>query len=143
LIGIILLVVELSQNRDMIRAQTRNEISQQLSNRLLSVATNSQLASVIRRARDDEKLTEDEFTQIYLYQIANLRDWENIHYQYRHGTFDEQEFDAEKTAWRSVIEDNKTFQGVFCYTRSNYSPEFVAELESVLHEDYCATPQRD
>ena len=143
LIGIILLVVELSQNRDMIRAQTRNEISQQLSNRLLSVATNPQLASVMRRAKDGEELTDDEFTQIYVYHVANLRDWENIHYQYRHGTFDQQEFDAEKTAWRSVIEDNKMFQGVFCNTKLNYSPDFVAELESVLHEGYCARPQRD
>jgi len=135
--------VELSQNREMIRAQTRNEISQQLSNRLLSVATNRQLASVMRRSRDGEKLTDDEFTQIYVYHVANLRDWENIHYQYRHGTFDQQEFDAEKTAWRSLIEDNKIFQGVFCNARLNDLADFVAALESVLHEDYCARPQRD
>jgi len=51
LIGIILLVVELDQNREMIRAQTRNDISQQLANRLLIVASDSQVASVMRRSR--------------------------------------------------------------------------------------------
>ena len=143
LIGIILLVVELSQNRDMIRAQTRNDISQQLSNRLLAVGTNSQMASVMRRARVGDELTRDEETQVYFYLVANMRDWENIHYQYRHGTFDEREFDAEKSAWRQVIRDNSAFQYVWCYSRQNYSPDFVAELESLLNEDFCTTPQRD
>ena len=57
LIGIILLIVELDQNREMIRAQTRNDISQQLANRLLTVAGNSQMASLHRRAEAGEELT--------------------------------------------------------------------------------------
>jgi hypothetical protein len=96
LIGIALLVVELHQNREMIRAQTRNDISEQISNRLLSVGTSLQVASVMRRANNDEELTPDERTQFAYYQFATIRDWENIHYQYRQGTFDKQEFDAVK-----------------------------------------------
>ena len=143
LIGIILLVVELNQNRDMIRAQTRNDISQQLSNRLLSVGTNSQMASVMRRARDGEELTTDEEYQAYLYLVANMRDWENIHYQYRHGTFDEHEFNAEKNAWRRVIDNNKTFEKNWCRIRQNFSAEFLAEIESLLKEDICKAPRGD
>jgi len=143
LIGIILLVVELDQNREMTRAQTRNDISQQLSSRLLSVATNSQMASVMRRARDGDELTTDEEYQVYLYQVANWRDWENIHYQYRNGTFDEQEFDAEKIAWQGVINNNKAFERNWCRIRQNFSAEFSAELESLLREDVCAAPQDD
>ena len=143
LIGIILLVVELNQNRDMIRAQTRNDISQQVSNRLLSVGTNSQMASVMRRATGGEELTADEEYQAYLYLVANMRDWENIHYQYRHGMFDEQEFDAEKFAWRWVINNSKVFERNWCRIRQNYSAEFLAELESLLEEDVCAAPQDD
>ena len=124
LIGIILLVVELDQNRQMIRAQTRNDISQQLSNRLLLVASNSQLNSVTRRARLGEELSADEERQAYLYQVANLRDWENMHYQYRQGLFDEIEFAAEKTSWRFVISGNKGFANLWCLTRRNFSPEF-------------------
>jgi hypothetical protein len=60
LIGILLLVVELSQNREMIRAQTRNDISQQLSNRLSMIAADSQTASVFRRAFAGEELSVDE-----------------------------------------------------------------------------------
>ena len=135
---VILLVLELDQNREMIRAQTRNDISQQLTNRLLLVASNSQLNSVTRRAGDGEELSADEERQAYLYVSANLRDWENMHYQYRHGMFDEGEFKAEKTAWQFVINRNKRFASTWCLTRQNYSPEFIAEIESLLHKDICA-----
>ena len=140
LIGIILLIVELDQNRDMIRAQTRNEISQQLSNRLLVMASNNQAAGVIRRAQAGEELTADEEQQYWLYLVANMRDWENIHYQYRHGTFDENEFGAEKIAWGAVINSNRSFVKYWCRMRSNYTAEFVAEIESVLDKYDCTMP---
>ena len=138
LIGIILVVVELDQNREMVQAQTRNDISQQLTNRLLTMASNAQLASVKRRAEAGEELTVDEEHQYYLSFVANMRDWENMHYQYRHGTFDETEFDAERITWRSLINSNKAFAAGWCQTRQNYSSEFVAEIENLLDEDVCA-----
>ncbi len=138
LIGIILLVIELDQNREMIRAQTRNDISQQLASRLLTLASNSQLNNVTRRAAAGEELSADEERQAYLYTSSNLRDWENMHYQYRHGMFDEGEFEAEKTAWRFVINKNALFPRVWCVSRQNYSPDFVAEIESILNKDICA-----
>lgn len=143
LIGIALLIVELNQNRDMIRAQTRNDISQQLSNRLLLVANNNQLASVKRRAQEGEDLTSDEEHQYFHYLVANMRDWENIHYQYRHGTFDQHEFDAEKVAWKQVINNDQSFLQPWCRLRQIFSPEFVAELESLLQENACAETQQD
>ena len=143
LIGIILLVIELDQNREMIRAQTRNDISQQLANRLLTMASNSQMASVMRRAEDGEELTKDEEHQYFVYLVANLRDWENIHYQYRHGMFDDNEFEAEKTAWQFVTDKNKAFGRIWCRIRRNFSPEFVADLEGLLDEDVCVTTQNE
>jgi hypothetical protein len=50
LFGIILLIVELDQNRDMIRAQTRNDISQQITEFLSQIANNSELSNIKRRA---------------------------------------------------------------------------------------------
>ncbi len=138
LIGIILLVVELDQNREMIRAQTRNDISQQLTNRLLLVASNSQLNSVTLRAGNGEELSAEEERQAFLYTSANLRDWENMHYQYRQGMFEESEFEAEKKTWKYVISRNKRFARLWCGTRQNYSPAFVTEIENLFHEDFCA-----
>lgn len=141
LIGIILLVVELDQNREMIRAQTRNDISQQLANRLLIAGSNIQMASVKRRAEAGDELTADEEHQYYLYFVASMRDWENIHYQYRHGMFDENEFDAERAAWKYVTNRSKAFGRIWCRTRRNYSPEFAAEIEDLFDEDICVITQ--
>ena len=58
LIGIILLIVELDQNRNMVRAQTRNAIAA-------------------------EGLTPDERFQYGLRTVAWFRFFENVHYQYR------------------------------------------------------------
>lgn len=98
LIGIMLLVVELAQNREMMWAQIRIDVPQQLSNRLSALASNLQLTNLKRRAEAGEELLADEEHQFFLMFVASVRDWENIHYQYRHGMFDEYEFDAERTA---------------------------------------------
>ncbi len=143
IIGILLLVYELNQNRDLMRAQTRNDISQQISGRLSNLGGDAQVASVKRRAEAGEELTEDEEHQYYLMFVANMRDWENIHYQYRHGLFDEVEFGAERTAWRFLNNRNKAFSRNWCLTRRNYSPEFVAEMEGTMPENFCQTSQSE
>ena len=101
------------------------------------------LVAVSRRAEDGEELTKDEEHQYFVYLVANLRDWENIHYQYRHGMFDDNEFEAEKTAWQFVTGKNKAFGRSWCRIRHNFSPEFVTELEGLLYEDVCVTTQNE
>ena len=137
LVGIILLIVELDQNREMVRAQTRSDISQQISARLTTMGSDIQVAGVRRRGMAGEELSEDEEHQYFLLFVANMRDWENIHYQYRQGLFDENEFGAERNAWSFVIQRNKSFSRNWCLIRQNYSSDFAAEIESLLLEDIC------
>ena len=94
-LGILLLAFELNQNHDMTRAQTRSEISRQITDFLSGVAGDSELASLMRRAQAGEELTADEDWQYFLLFSANVRFWENIHYQYRQDLFDDAEFAAE------------------------------------------------
>ena len=137
LIGIILLVIELDQNREMIRAQSRSDISRHISDHLSLIGSNPQTANLMRRAEAGQELSADEETQQFYLFTANKRMWENIHYQYRLGIFEEKEFEAERTAWGFLINRDKSFGKNWCLTRKNYSPEFVAELESLLTEDVC------
>jgi hypothetical protein len=141
LIGIMLLVVELSQNREMIRAQTRNDVSRQISDHLSTMGSNRQLSSLKRRAETGEELSVDDEYQYFLLFVANKRLWENIHYQYLHGMFDEFEFDAERAAWRRLVNQNKAFARNWCPVRKSFSAVFVEELESLLDEGDCAKTQ--
>ena len=77
LIGIALLVFELHQNRQMVRAQTRAEISGELTDLLSQVAGDSHLANLIRRADNGEDPTPDEATQYGHRSAAMFRQFEN------------------------------------------------------------------
>lgn len=55
----------------------------------------SSTPDIMRRAQAGEELTADEDWQYFLLFSANVRFWENIHYQYRQDLFDDAEFAAE------------------------------------------------
>ena len=76
LAGIILLVVELEQNREMMRAQTRNAISSKLTEIQMTVASNPQLADLLARARSGEDLTPGERAQFRNRNGAMYRYWD-------------------------------------------------------------------
>ena len=80
LVGIILLIFELDQNREMMRAQTRHDLSVQIVDLLSQGATDIQLASLLRRAdASGEDLTPDEHWQYAHRMAAMFRYFENVH----------------------------------------------------------------
>lgn len=138
LIGIALLVFELQQNRQMVRAQTRAEISSELTNLLSQVAGDPQLASLIRRADNGEELTPDEANQYGHRSAAMFRYFENVHYQFRQGLYDESEYFAHKDAWRVFFAKSKTAAENWCNYREMVSPAFRAEIDSLMSENACS-----
>lgn len=143
LTGIILLIVELDQNREMLRAQTRNDISRHISDHLSLLGSDEKLTNLMSRAEAGKELSLIEERQQFLLFTSNKRMWENVNYQYRHGTFSEEEYRAEKQTWRFLINKDKSFARNWCHMRMNYSAQFVAEIESLMNEDICATTQND
>jgi hypothetical protein len=137
LTGIALLVFELHQNRQMVRAQTRAEISSELTNLLSQVAGDPQLANLIRRADNGEDLTPDEDKQYGHRSAAMFRYFENVHYQFRQGLYDEAEYFAHKDAWRVFFAKSKTAAKNWCNYREIVSSSFRAEIDSVMSEDSC------
>ena len=137
LIGIILLVFELNQNRDMMRAQTRNEMSNNIVNLLNASATNSDLARIMRRANAGEQLTADELFQFSERQGAMFRYWENVHYQYRMGLYDEAEFSKQKEAWRAYINQSEAVADQWCRIRRFVADAFASEIDGLLVDNSC------
>jgi hypothetical protein len=139
LIGIGLVILELQQNREMIRAQTRSEISAGITELLSDVAGDPQLASLIRRADNGEELTPDEEKQYGHRSAAMFRYFENVHYQYRQGLYDESEYLAHREAWRVFFESSKTAAKNWCVYRTIVSTAFRVEIDSLIAEDPCST----
>ena len=137
LVGIVLLLVELSQNREMMRAQTRHELSMGIVDILQAPASNAQLADVLWRANSGGELTEGERLQFQLRTNALYRYWENVHYQYRIGLYDDSEFDRQRDAWRASLAASPAGVDYWCTVRALYSPEFAAEMGSLLPAGSC------
>jgi len=140
LAGILLVVFELGQNRDelaqnrqMIRAQTRNEVAVQLVNLMSQVASDPELASILNRAWSGEELSAREVVQFNHRTIAMLRYFENVHYQYRQGLYDESEFATQQEAWRDFLANRSTVV-FWCGYRHTLSAEFRVAFESLMTE---------
>ena len=73
LTGIILLVVELEQSRNMMRAEIRNELAAEIIGLLNDVAYNPDFASILTRSNDGEELTPAEATQYSFRAYAFFR----------------------------------------------------------------------
>jgi len=137
LIGLILLVAELSQNAAMMRAQTRNELSVGIVDLFARVAENPQLASLRRRADAGEDLSPDEAYQYEIITRAFFRYWENVHYQYRQELYDEVEFSRQREAWRGYAETSPALTQFWCAQKGGFSPDFVEEFDALLPAGAC------
>jgi nuclear transport factor 2 (NTF2) superfamily protein len=137
LVGLILIAVQLKQNRDLMQAEIRHDLAMGIVEMLNVPASNSQLASVLRRGALGESLTPDEQFQFELRTNALLRYWEDVHYQYRQGLYDEVEFAAQKEAWGETFRRSEGLAAYWCRVRTLYSPAFKAELDTLQPRDAC------
>jgi hypothetical protein len=137
LIGLLLVVVQLQQNRELMRAQIRHELAMGIVDLLNSPAGNSQLAGVLRRGALGEELTLDEIYQFRLRSNALLRYWEDVHYQYRQGLYDQVEYSKQKEAWGASLASSVGLVSYWCEVRTLYSPRFMNEMDGLLTTQKC------
>ena len=131
LVGILLLVYELSLNRQMVEAQTRHQVAQGIVDQLAEVASNPELADLAYRARCGRLESEVEELRFFSWVNSRLRYWEDAHYQYRLGLYSESEFLANKEAWGSFIQ-TAAVQENWNRMKRSFSPEFVAEIDDLI-----------
>jgi hypothetical protein len=134
-----LVVVELRQSRDMIRAQTRSEVAAELVELLRDVRGDPQLADILVRASQGGELTESESLQFENSVVAMLRYFENVHYQYRQGLYAEEEFLSQQAAWKRFYGTPAETVAVWCDFRPLFSPEFRVAFDALLSTNTCET----
>jgi hypothetical protein len=137
LAGILLVVYELNQNREMMRSQTRHDISSEFVGLMISVANNDQLANLIRRGDLGEELSPDELYRYERYTRGMFRYWENVHYQYRLGLYDELEFVRQRAAWQAYLARSKGGVAWWCGARDQFSADYRLEMDELLTTITC------
>jgi len=139
IIGILLLVFELTQNRDMMRAQIRNEIATSLSG-AMPAAADAELADALYRSDNGGELTGAENYRVSLANEILFRYWENAYYQYEQRLYDDIEFSGHRGAIAASINSRPRLARFWCLNRVYYSPPFAEFIDSVLRSDSC-TPE--
>jgi hypothetical protein len=121
----------------MMQAQTRNELSNNVVYLLSESAGNTELASIMLRANMGEELTPVQFHQFMERQFAMYRYWENVHYQYRMGLYDDTEYAAHLIGWRRYINQSKAIADAWCSFRGVASEKFASDVDLLMTEYSC------
>lgn len=139
ILSIMFLAYQISENRDLTRAQTRNAIASAAIDMLSSEAADADLASIVHRNNQGEELSAEEQFRLERLMYAYFRMWEDAHYQYRNGLYEEPEFAGARNAWKIRL-NRPRVAAIWCRARIMHSPEFVADVEKLLPPDACNPP---
>ena len=143
-ISIVFLALERNQNSLMMKTQTRNAIAESIMNFQFNSVTSGLQALAMKGNADPASLTPQEAQLVAQFYVSNLRLWENIHYQYRNGVFDREEFEAEIHSWKTLGDRMPLLHVMYCGLKGaqGLSPEFVKEMDSLGFgsAEKCAAP---
>ena len=132
ILSIVFLAYQIGEQRELMKAQTRTAISSEVIGMLISEATDEGLVSAQRRSWwDGEELSPDDRFRLERISRAYFHLWQNIHYQYRHGLYDETEFAGARAGLKLRL-SRPGVAAIWCDTEEQYSREFVAEVERLL-----------
>jgi len=130
LVGLIFLIVEIRQNGAAMRAQTRAEISYAIIDNIkMGMDPMVMAAYEKRRAGEPLSLADEELLDSLV--NATFRLWENTHYQYRSGLFDDDEFQADLEVWRDSMQLPE-FRRHWQARRLTYSKSFRDEIDKLV-----------
>ena len=132
ILGILLLVYELNQNRQMMEAQTRNSIAETSIGLNMDYANNPEMIDARLKDSAGEALDRREALIVQLRNRALWRHRENISYQNRRGLYEEGEYLAQRRGWiRRLNEDGGT-RTFWCSRAIDLSEEFVVEMDGLM-----------
>ena len=131
ILGIVFLGLEIRQNTEMMKSQTRDSISEKQMMFSEWVATEMELAETIAKANSEQALTPAEAVQHGYFLAGVWREWENSYYQFQQGLFDREEFVPRMHRWEEMMR-SKYVREAWNATRMNYSPNFRMEVDRMV-----------
>ena len=135
--GIVFLAVELRQNNEMMRAQTRSQLAEEVTELFTANMNDQPYAEILMRGNKGEELSEIEQYQYARHRSAWLWYWNNVAYQYQMGLYDENEFTRQISVIRGDIDKRPGMKTHWCDNRARTSPALVKAIEAESYGEYC------
>jgi hypothetical protein len=135
IVGIIFLAIEISQNTDMMRSQTRDSITGKNLELLMSIGADEYASDVFSRGMNGDLLdgpgaSGESLSFFYMFQ-GTVRIWENEWYQYQQGLFGDQEFAARQRSWGRAM-NTPGAKVMWERIKAMYSEEFQNVLDDTI-----------
>ena len=133
-LSLILVAYELRQNTLMMRAQTRDSMTEKQMMFSEWLATSEYAAEVAKQGSKGNLESGSAASISYKFLLHGiLREWENSFYQYEQGLFDESEFEPRRLRWAMNMR-SQGYRDIWSETRETYSPRFRMEIDSIVNE---------
>ena len=144
LIGIVLLLIEIDQNSDLLKAQIHQaRADAHVGHRLNDVESDKWTAIRMKLQENGyqqdlssiESLTPEELFRFRDYLAARHTDLDNLHYQYQQGYLDEEYYRYKVVC---AIRRNGPYWEKLGIFRTNVRPSFAVEIKRIMDEvEWC------
>jgi hypothetical protein len=129
--GIVFLVLELQQNTEMMRAQSRADMSRDVGNLLSLHVNDPAYIDAMTRGMRGEALTEVEASQFRRTYNAMIWHWNNLEYQHRAGLYPTSEYRLQMNIIRTDLSRLSGFNDHWCAQKTaNASVELIESIEA-------------
>jgi hypothetical protein len=136
--GIVFLGLELRQNTEMMRAQSRTEMSQGAINLMTLNINDKTYVDTMWRGFLGEELDEVETEQLHRTLGAWTQYWNNIAYLHNAGLYDDDEFDLQMSVVRDELQYLPGWKAHWCEHRQwNASEALIEAIEGGIDGDFC------
>lgn len=131
-LGVLFLGLEIRQNTDMIKSQTRDSITAKQMMFSEWVTTEPEMALAIASAGEGLENMQLQHRVMYAYFLAGVwREWENSYYQFQQGLFETQEFEPRMQRWRAEMQSPDA-RSQWAASRLWYAPDFRVVVDAIV-----------
>jgi len=140
IMGIVFLAVEIQQNTDMMRAQTRDALTQNIGESLLAISTDEFASDIWFRGMtgeiqpsSDGRPASREWVAFQMMTMTQFRNWENEWYQFQQGLFEVEEFEPRTRIWQLNF-SSPGYMAVWEIRKGTFSDSFRELIDGLIEE---------
>ena len=134
IVGLILLIVEIRQNTDVIRAQINQSRTETAMAEQQATYNSDYIPALLAKISEDEPLSAEDLIRYDAYIRAFNRNMDNQLWQYNNGLLGANIPRSMKSAVRNVIGGSKVSLGIWDRQKIQYSDDYVAFVEDVIRD---------
>jgi hypothetical protein len=131
--SIVYLAMQVRENTRSSRSATRQAISDAIVAANMIWAQSESFSQVFQDHLDGKELPEHQALQLSGYCYAYLRNWENVHYQYRSGMLSDEEWRGFRLNVKALLQVS-AFRDFWAREREVFSLAFRREVEGLVGE---------